>query len=145
MVKPLWIFQTRSIGINVQPLATLKIRFWLLEAVGLKIIIKSKFSILNQAFGQPELDIPFAHLGKFSLQIISNILWFSIFAYATVSRGDSILLIGGACDGNDSSRIAKYTFDDWTEVGNLQTSRRAHRAIADGNGRVFVVGGEGRL
>ena len=44
-----------------------------------------------------------------------------------------------------TSRIAKYTLDEWTEVGNLQTSRRAHRATADGNGRVFVVGGEGRL
>ena len=67
------------------------------------------------------------------------------FAYATVNRGDSILLIGGACDGDDSSRIAKYTFDKWTTVGNLQTSRRGHRAIADKNGRVFVVGGQGHL
>ena len=58
------------------------------------------------------------------------------------SKDDSVLLIGGACDGDDTSRIAKYTFDEWTEVGNLQTSRWA---TADGNGRVFVVVGEGRL
>ena len=59
-----------------------------------------------------------------------------------VSRDDSVLMIGGWCDGTPSCRVAKYTLDKWTEVGNLQSNRFAHRSINNGD-RIFVVGGYG--
>ena len=69
MVKPLIIFQTQNFGINVQLLATSRTMFWLLEAVGLRKIIKWKFWIFRQTLGQPEQDILFAPFGKFSPSI----------------------------------------------------------------------------
>ena len=69
---------------------------------------------------------------------------FSIKRYGVISRKSSVLIIGGICDGSDSSLIAKYTDDKWEPVGNLQHSRRAHRAISNGD-RIYVVGGEGIL
>ena len=62
-----------------------------------------------------------------------------------ISRESSVFVIGGACDasiGTGSSRIAKYTLDKWTEVGNLQTDRYGPSAISNGN-RIYVVGGDG--
>ena len=61
-----------------------------------------------------------------------------------VSLESSVFVIGGACDASsrmDSSRIAKYTLDKWTEVGNLQTARYGPSAISNGN-RIYVVGGD---
>lgn len=61
-----------------------------------------------------------------------------------VSLKDSILLIGGSCDGVTSTRIAKYTLstfvEQWIELGNLQEPRKGHRAIRNGD-RVYVIGG----
>ena len=68
----------------------------------------------------------------------------SISYYGVISRKSSVLIIGGLCDGNSSSLIAKYTIDQWERVGNLQKSRAYHRAIADDN-RIYVVGGFGIL
>ena len=53
------------------------------------------------------------------------------------------MIIGGNCDGSASSLISKYTIDQWERVGNLQDSRRYHRAIANDD-RIYVVGGEGQ-
>ena len=64
-----------------------------------------------------------------------------IFRYAVVSRESSAFIIGGNCDSSYTSRIAKYTLDSWTEVGNLQTTRYGPRAIQNEN-RIYVVGGE---
>ena len=50
--------------------------------------------------------------------------------------------MGGNCDGNVSSLIAKYSSNKWDRVGNLQDSRRYHRAIVNDD-RIYVVGGEG--
>ena len=60
--------------------------------------------------------------------------------YAVVSRQDSVLIIGGWCDDSYTSRVAKYTVDNWTEVGNLQAGRRGHRAITNGN-KIYIAGG----
>ena len=66
-----------------------------------------------------------------------------IYRYAVVSRGSSVYIIGGQCNGGVyASRIAKYTEDEWTEVGNLQTGKYAPRAISNGD-RFYVVGGRG--
>ena len=70
--------------------------------------------------------------------------FFRISRYGVISRKSSVLIIGGNCDGNDSSLIAKYTIDKWERVGNLQQSRHGHRAIADDD-RIYVVGGSGTL
>ena len=59
-----------------------------------------------------------------------------------VSRATSVLIIGGLCDGNAYSGIAKYTLDKWEQVGNLQQNRNEHRAIGNGD-RIYVVGGFG--
>ena len=69
---------------------------------------------------------------------------FSISRYGVVSRKSSVLIIGGVCDDIPSSSIAKYTIDKWERVGNLQNSRRGHRAIANED-RIYVVGGDGTL
>ena len=69
---------------------------------------------------------------------------FSMRRYGVISRKSSVLIIGGRIDGKDSSLIAKYTIDKWELVGNLQTPRNGHRAIANGD-RIYVVGGHGKL
>ena len=58
-----------------------------------------------------------------------------------VSRKDSVLILGGLCDGVEVSQIAKFSSTEkWTREGNLQAVRSAHRAISNGD-RVYVVGG----
>ena len=52
--------------------------------------------------------------------------------------------MGGWCQGDITSLIAKYTIDKWEHVGDLQKSRGSHRAIANGD-RMYVVGGYGTL
>ena len=60
-----------------------------------------------------------------------------------VNRESSVLIFGGNCDESKyTSRIAKYTLDKWTEVGNLQTGRYGPSAISNGD-RIYVVGGDG--
>ena len=59
-----------------------------------------------------------------------------------VGRESSVFILGGECDFDVSSRIAKYTSDEWEHVGNLQKNRNVHRAILNGN-KIFVVGGNG--
>ena len=67
---------------------------------------------------------------------------FRIYRFAVISRDSSVFIIGGGCDSSHTSRIAKYTLDAWTEVGNLQTTRYGPRAIQNGD-RIYVVGGIG--
>ena len=62
--------------------------------------------------------------------------------YAVISRESSVFIIGGQCDDSrGTSLIAKYTLDQWTRFGNLQTARFGSRAIQNGD-RIYVVGGE---
>ena len=64
----------------------------------------------------------------------------SIFRYALVSRTSSVFIFSGRCDGKDSARMAKYTLDQWTEVGNLKSARYGPSAISNGD-RIYIVGG----
>ena len=41
-----------------------------------------------------------------------------------------------------TSRIARYSNDQWDEVGYLAKPRYGHRAIANG-GLIYVIGGSG--
>ena len=67
---------------------------------------------------------------------------FSICYYGVISRQSSVLIVGGSCDGSQSSLIAKYIIDKWERVGNLQDTRYFHRSIAKDD-RIYVVGGHG--
>ena len=73
---------------------------------------------------------------------------FSISRYGVISRQSSVMIIGGYCDGKDSSLIAKYTigdgWDNWKRIGNLQNFRQWHRAIANDD-RIYVTGGYGKV
>ena len=56
-----------------------------------------------------------------------------------------MLIIGGYCDGSESSLIAKYTNlnnwqHKWEQFGTLQKAREGHRAISNVD-RIYVVGG----
>ena len=57
-----------------------------------------------------------------------------------ISLDSAVYVLGGYCDGKASSRIAKFTINTWTDIGNLEQARFGHRAITD-SGRVYVVGG----
>ena len=52
------------------------------------------------------------------------------------------MVIGGSCDGNESSQVAKYTASSnaWTNAGSLIDARSGHRAVLNGN-RIHVIGG----
>ena len=67
---------------------------------------------------------------------------FRINSYGVVSLATSIMIIGGNCDGNESSQIAKYTSssNSWSNAGSLIIARQGHRGIINGN-RIHVIGG----
>ena len=100
--------------------------------------------ILAQIHGQRKLHFLTAHQSEFIFGLYFGSHAFSMYNYGVISRKSSVLIIGGWCDGTSSSSIAKYTIDKWERVGNLQNSRRGHRAIANED-RIYVVGGSGTL
>ena len=104
--------------------------------------IKLNYLISTQIHGQRKLHFLTAHLSEFVFEFYLWLHVFSIYYYGVISRKSSVLIIGGYCDGSSSSLIAKYTIDKWERAGNLQKSRYAHRAIANGD-RIYVVGGFG--
>ena len=60
----------------------------------------------------------------------------------TTSQG--AMIIGGNCWGSepeDEGRVvALYNEDGWKRLADLQTQRKGHRAIVNGD-KVFVIGG----
>ena len=60
----------------------------------------------------------------------------------TTSQG--ALIIGGNVWGSESEDegriVALYNDDGWTRLADLQSQRKGHRAIVNGD-KVFVVGG----
>ena len=44
-----------------------------------------------------------------------------IYNYGVINLKSSILIIGGYCDGSDSSFIAKYTIDEWNKLETFNT------------------------
>ena len=105
--------------------------------------IKWNYLISVQILGRRKLHFLSAHLSKFIFLCFRSHA-FSISRYGVISRKSSVLIIGGWCDGSSYSLIAKYTIDKWERVGNLQKSRREHRALANED-RIYVVGGYGTL
>ena len=104
------------------------------------------YSILEKISGKSNRPFPTALPSK-SHQNCSKILThgFSIYFYGIVSRQDSVLVMGGLCDGVEVSRVAKFSSTgNWSRKGNLQEVRSAHRAISNGD-RVYVVGGSETL
>ena len=64
----------------------------------------------------------------------------SIRLFATVTTGQGALIIGGY-DGSDVATVACYN-SGWSRLDDLQSTRRNHRAIINGD-RVYVIGGYG--
>ena len=139
MGELIWTILTRQTGIDILPLQISIIKCWLLVIT--PRTIKLKYSTLIPILGQRNLRFPFA-AGNFEIfEYLNNS--FSIYRYAAVSSGSSVLIIGGGCDGDTgwgSTRIAKYTIDKWELVGNLQKDRFSPRAIVNLD-RIVVVGG----
>ena len=51
------------------------------------------------------------------------------------------LIIGG-WSGTFISTVASFDGSSWKQLNDLLSSRRAHRAIVNGN-KIYVVGGQG--
>ncbi len=103
---------------------------------------KLNYLISTQIHGRRKCHFLSAQDGEFTFQSYFVQHVFSIYGFGVISRKSSVLIIGGRCDDNDSSLIAKYTIDNWEHVGNLQEARNGHRAIANDD-QMFVVGGWG--
>ena len=100
---------------------------------------KKRFSILLNTVRKNMINLVY-RLINFYKNIRKHL---SIYRYAVVSRKSSVFIFGGNCDSErSSSRIAKYTLDQWTEVGNLKAGRYGPSAISNGD-RIYVVGGDG--
>ena len=68
-----------------------------------------------------------------------NSTLFSIYAYATVTTSQGALFIGGY-DSSPVATVACYNSSGWKRLDDLQSTRRNHRAIINGD-KVYVVGG----
>ena len=139
MGERIWTIQTRQTGIDILPSEISIIKCWLLVIT--PRTIRLKYLILVPILGRRNLRFPFATGNWEIFEYLNN--WFSIYRYAAVSSGSSVLIIGGGCDGDTglgSTRIAKYTMDKWELVGNLQRDRFSPRAIVNLD-KIFVVGG----
>ena len=67
--------------------------------------------------------------------------YFSIYFYATVTTSRGALFIGGAGnDGFEVATVACYNSSGWSRLDDLQSTRRYHRAIINGD-KVYVIGG----
>ena len=67
---------------------------------------------------------------------------FSIYAYATVTTSQGALFIGGYGGGAEVATVACYNNAGWSRLDDLQSTRRDHRAIINGD-KVYVIGGSG--
>ena len=70
---------------------------------------------------------------------------FSITGYATVTTSQGALFIGGYSGAQhraDVATVACYNKAGWSKLDDLQSIRRGHRAIINGD-KVYVVGGVG--
>ena len=142
--------------IRIHPIRIIELHLVILKTTFLPLValvqttLKWNYLISVQIHGRRKLHIHSAHLSKFIFACFSSHP-FSISRYGVVSLKSSVLIMGGWCDGKGSSSgsvsgslIAKYTIDKWEHVGNLQTRRDMHRAIANED-RIYVIGGEGNL
>ena len=64
-----------------------------------------------------------------------------IWAYAIVNRENSVLIFGGQCSLTGfSSRVVKYAFNDWNQIGNLHSYRDGLVAI-NMDDQIYIIGG----
>ena len=115
---------------------------WLLEGP-LQIPIRQKSWIFQETYGRKLLNI-LIMISKFFLYLksksnFSKILYFSIFAYATVTTTQGALIIGGT-EGSQVATVACYNNSGWSRLDDLQSTRQYHRAIINGD-KVYVIGG----
>ena len=69
-------------------------------------------------------------------------IYFSIYAYATVTTSQGALIIGGYSDDGDVTTVACYNNAGWSKMDDLQSTRRYGRAVVNGD-KVYVIGGYG--
>ena len=71
-----------------------------------------------------------------------NQIYFSISHYATASKDESVLIIGGYTNSSPyyTSTIAEYKDGSWTILGNLAQARYQH-AVITSRSDTMVVGG----
>ena len=121
-----------------------ELRWLLVEAVQISKRLKSW---IFQVTPGPKLLTILIMISKFSifLKLTSQFwdfkLYFSYYAYATVSTPKGAIFIGGY-DGSQISTVACYNNSGWSKLDDLQSIRYAPRAIINGD-KVYVVGGDG--
>ena len=68
-------------------------------------------------------------------------LYFSIYAYATVTTTQGALIIGGSAGGRDYvATVGCYNNSGWRKLDDLQSPRIWYRAIINGD-KVYAIGG----
>ena len=77
---------------------------------------------------------------KLNSLVRSFLNYFSINSYATVTTSKGALFIGGYGDGSIVATVACYNNVGWSRLDDLQSIRRNHRAIINGD-KVYVIGG----
>ena len=97
--------------------------------------VNSKFSLVT-IFCE-NVFLYFHHIFELLFQTLN----FSIYAYATVTTSEGALFIGGYADGSIVATVTSYNTDYWRKLNDLQSIRRFHRAIINGD-KVYVVGGQ---
>ena len=65
-----------------------------------------------------------------------------IYAYATVSTDQGVLVIGGRDHGpeHETTIVAEFRDGNWNNIGNLARKRAYHNAIKSGS-EIMVIGG----
>ena len=120
----------------------MKLHWLLVERA--QIPIRLKHLTFHQTLGL-KLQLILIMISKF--QFIYSFLYstfykfpiLSIGSYATITTSQGALFIGGYSDGNVAT-VACYNNAGWSKLDDLQSIRRGHRAIINGD-KVYVVGG----
>ena len=137
-------FTTKQIprmGITPRPWQILTVLHWLLVVQTRRL----KYWIFQETPG-PKLPIILIMNSEFSIFIKLNSIvrtflnYFSINSYATVTTSKGALFIGGYGDGAVVATVACYNNVGWSRLDDLQSIRRNHRAIINGD-KVYVIGG----
>ena len=69
-------------------------------------------------------------------------IYFSIYAYASVTTNQGAIIIGGHTGDSVVTTVACYNKSGWKKLNDLQSLRWGHRAISNGD-KVYVIGGNG--
>ena len=107
-----------------------RLKYWIFQATpGLKLPI---ILIMNSEFSV------FIKLNSLARTFLN---YSSINSYATVTTSKGALIIGGYIgDGSDVATVACFNNVGWSRLDDLQSTRKYHRAIINGD-KVYVIGG----